>query len=388
MPTKKLAVVIGRFAPVHKYHIKSLLARAAKYDHVIVLLGSAYKALTTKNPFMPKDREQMIRASLQDEGVDTSKFTFVALKDYTYSNNRWVLQVQKFVDKALEQCRVGEVGKSLHVARQDWEPILVGVDKDDTTSYLKLFPQWARDVIAVEFNGNATDVRKAMFENNLETVRDTLTPTTYKYVRNWMHTSTFTRLQREYVAKKKTKSRLFFVDDDGKVVLDAKGQPKACPYDALAYCTDNVIIWRGHILLIRRRSEPGKGLWALPGGHLNTNEWIKEGAVRERQEETHIYFYKDVKGDGDLHKRKLFLNADWCGKQHQFDAPGRSENGRKITTAFLWVIPDEFEVSVRADDDADRAQWFSFYDVLENMDYELFEDHQQIIAHMILGPSL
>ena len=53
---KKLAVVIGRFAPVHKQHIKSLLARAAKYDHVLVLLGSAYKALTCKNPFMPGDR--------------------------------------------------------------------------------------------------------------------------------------------------------------------------------------------------------------------------------------------------------------------------------------------------------------------------------------------
>jgi bifunctional NMN adenylyltransferase/nudix hydrolase len=320
---------------------------------------------------MPSDREQMIRASLQDEGVDTSKFTFASLKDYTYSNNRWVLQVQKTVDVTTERLRT--------CTPIEWEPILVGVDKDDTTFYLKLFPQWKRDVTTVQFEGNATDIRRAMFEGNVESVRESMTPTAFEYLRNWMHSSTFARLQREYVARKKTKSRLYFVNEDGTLALDAEGKPRPCPYDAMAYCTDNVIIWRGHILLIRRRSEPGKGLWALPGGHLNTNEWIKDCAVRERQEETHIMFYS---------KRKLFLNAEWCGKQHQFDAPGRSENGRKITTAFLWVIPDEFEVEVQADDDADRAQWFSFYDVLEKMDYDLFEDHQQIIAHMILGPSL
>jgi len=377
---KKLALVIGRFQPVHKYHIKSLLARAAKYDHVLVLLGSAYKALDQKNPFMPDDREQMIRASLQDEGVDTSKFTFVALKDYPYSNNRWVLQVQKNVDKALEQCRINEVGKSLHVARQDWEPILVGVDKDDTTFYLKLFPQWARDITAVEFNGNATDIRKALFENKLETIRDTVTPTTFEYIRNWMQSSTYARLQREYEAEKRTRTVLAF--------KDAEGNLKEASYKPVAYCTDNIVTWRGHILLIRRRSEPGKGLWALPGGHLNPNEWVKDCAVRELQEETHIYFYKDIKGDGDLHKRRLYLSPEWCRTSHQFDDPNRSQNGRKITTGYHWVIPDEYEVKVQADDDADRAQWFSFYDVLENMDYELFEDHQSIIAHMILGPSL
>ena len=375
MNTKKLAVVIGRFAPVHKYHIKSLLARAAKYDHVIVLLGSANKALNQKNPFMPEFRASMIRAALRDHGVDVSKFTFVPLKDYPYSNNRWVLQVQKIVDQCKENLRT--------CTPNEWETVLVGVDKDDTTFYLKLFPQWKSDVIAPEFSANATDIRKAMFENNLESVRDLLPESTFEDLKLWMTQPTFARLQREYEAEKRSRTCLAFIGPDGKPLKDEKGEVKVAPYKPIAYCTDNVVTWRGHVLLIRRRSEPGKGLWALPGGHLNPSEWVKECAVRELQEETHIYFYKD----GDK-KRKLYLNPDWCKSSHQFDYPGRSQNGRKITTAYHWVIPDEFEVAVQADDDADRAQWFSFYDVLEKMDYDLFEDHQSIIAHMILGPSL
>ena len=371
MPTKKLAVVIGRFAPVHKYHISDLMTRAAKYDKVIILLGSAFKALNQKNPFMPGSREMLIRAGLDDAGIDGSKFLFVPLKDYPYSDNRWVLQVQKIIEQTLDT-----LVKEQRVHKPFlWEPILVGNNKDETSFYLKLFPQWNTDINIPSYQCNATDIRAAIFEDKLESVKDQLSPQVFEHIKLWMSLPDFTRLQREYWAEKKSRTVLAFKDQEGNL--------KEAPYKPIAYCTDNIVTWRGHVLLIRRRSEPGKGLWALPGGHLNPNEWVKEGAIRELQEETHIFFYS--KND---QKRKLFLSADWCKTSHQFDYPGRSQNGRKITTAYHWVIPDEFEVVVEADDDADRAQWFSFYDVLEKMDYDLFEDHQSIIAHMILGPSL
>ena len=45
----------------------------------------------------------------------------------------------------------------------------------------------------------------------------------------------------------------------------------------------------GHVLLIRRGLEPGRGLWAQPGGFLEVDETVTEGAIRETLEETGLH---------------------------------------------------------------------------------------------------
>jgi ADP-ribose pyrophosphatase YjhB (NUDIX family) len=42
----------------------------------------------------------------------------------------------------------------------------------------------------------------------------------------------------------------------------------------------------GEIVLIRRGIEPGKGSWAQPGGFLEVDETVHQGAIRETWEET------------------------------------------------------------------------------------------------------
>ncbi len=42
------------------------------------------------------------------------------------------------------------------------------------------------------------------------------------------------------------------------------------------------------VLLVRRAQDPGRGLWALPGGYLNPHEAPDDAAVRELQEETGV----------------------------------------------------------------------------------------------------
>jgi ADP-ribose pyrophosphatase YjhB (NUDIX family) len=42
----------------------------------------------------------------------------------------------------------------------------------------------------------------------------------------------------------------------------------------------------GEIVLIRRGIEPGIGLWAQPGGFLEVDETVNQGAIRETWEET------------------------------------------------------------------------------------------------------
>jgi ADP-ribose pyrophosphatase YjhB (NUDIX family) len=42
----------------------------------------------------------------------------------------------------------------------------------------------------------------------------------------------------------------------------------------------------GGVVLIRRGLEPGRGLWAQPGGFLEVDETVTEAAIRETREET------------------------------------------------------------------------------------------------------
>jgi ADP-ribose pyrophosphatase YjhB (NUDIX family) len=42
----------------------------------------------------------------------------------------------------------------------------------------------------------------------------------------------------------------------------------------------------GEVVLLRRGIEPGYGMWAQPGGFLEVDETVNEGAVRETLEET------------------------------------------------------------------------------------------------------
>lgn len=47
-----------------------------------------------------------------------------------------------------------------------------------------------------------------------------------------------------------------------------------------------VVIDSGRILLVKRGREPGKGLWAVPGGKVRGGESMREAARREALEET------------------------------------------------------------------------------------------------------
>ncbi len=126
--------------------------------------------------------------------------------------------------------------------------------------------------------------------------------------------------------------------------------------------TDIVVICKEKqqykILLIQRKNDPFKGMWALPGGFVEKDEEILDAAKRELYEETGIKI-----------RTKLYeIGA--------FGKVGRDPRGRTISIAYLALINKL--VHPKASTDAKEAQWFS----VKNLPSLAF-DHKEIIEEAI-----
>ena len=55
-----------------------------------------------------------------------------------------------------------------------------------------------------------------------------------------------------------------------------------------ALAVDVVIKTRDGVVLVKRRNEPYKGMWALPGGFVEYGEKVEFAAIREAEEETGV----------------------------------------------------------------------------------------------------
>jgi len=116
--------------------------------------------------------------------------------------------------------------------------------------------------------------------------------------------------------------------------------------------TDGAIIKDGKILLIRRKNEPFKGKWALPGGFVEYGEKVEDAVIREVKEET-----------GLITKIKEIFGI--------YSDPNRDPRGHTVTIVFLLNI---ITGKLNAEDDADSVNFFNL-----NKLPDLSFDHKIII---------
>lgn len=126
-------------------------------------------------------------------------------------------------------------------------------------------------------------------------------------------------------------------------------------FETIRLTADVVLISDGHILLIERGWNPYKGMWALPGGHVDPGETDRTAAARELAEETGIT-----------------VTATKLRQVGPFTAPGRDPRGRYITIAYTTTLPNL--VQPAAGDDATAARWWPL-----NALPELAFDHADIV---------
>ena len=340
-------VYIGRFSPPHNGHIETIKQALQKSEYVIVVIGSHGQARNIKNPWTAEERADMIRSCFDDKTAGVyGRLVFVSVRDYLYNEQRWIVEVQKAVNHQLHRLGSDMRGKDFpHINIG-----LTGFAKDETSYYLKLFPQWKfSPAVKTEMHA-ATHVRSAFFEHGLVPNADYIHPEVAKYLTEFKKTEHYEQLVKEYEFIKSYKKRW-----------------EAAPYAPTFVTVDAVVIQSGHVLMVKRRSEPGKNLLAFPGGFLDPNERIEDAVLRELKEETKLKVPVPV------------LKGSIKGKE-VFDHPNRSLRGRTVTHAYLIELNGEELPQVKGGSDAAKAFWMPLSEALDNSDL-FFEDHYQILYH-------
>jgi len=113
------------------------------------------------------------------------------------------------------------------------------------------------------------------------------------------------------------------------------------------------------LLLIRRKNEPFKGQWALPGGFVDIDEELEVAAARELAEETGL-------AGVSLEQIRTFGQV------------GRDPRGRQITVVFMGLAV-QGRTNIAAGDDAAEAKWFD----VAHLPSDLAFDHHKITRFAI-----
>jgi bifunctional NMN adenylyltransferase/nudix hydrolase len=335
-----LTVFIGRFQPFHNGHMKVVETALTQSAQVLILTGSSYQPRTPRNPWNQMERADMIADALSydSDAVTKDRVWVRGLRDQRYMDQKWVEAVQTVVAEIASNCeRVPRIA-------------IIGHSKDETSYYLKMFPQWDQLEHEMVDSINATDVRNIIYEGkNLNYLTGIVPKSVHRKIVNFVQSPEY-----EYV------------HDYYKQVKANNKKWDGSPYAPTFVTTDAVIVQSGHILLVTRKSNPGMNLLALPGGYLNPKELIIDGMIRELREETKLKVPVPVL-KGSIKAREVY------------DDPNRSDRGRIITHAFLIELPPGELPKVKGSDDAKHADWYPLSKLTsENM----FEDHYSIIQHI------
>jgi len=108
------------------------------------------------------------------------------------------------------------------------------------------------------------------------------------------------------------------------------------------------------LLLITRKNEPFRGMWAFPGGFVEDDEDLEDAACRELEEETGV-------------KLSSMQQIGTFGK------PGRDPRFRTVSVIYT-AMTDASAHHAAGADDAEEARWINVSDI-----NEMAFDHKMIL---------
>jgi bifunctional NMN adenylyltransferase/nudix hydrolase len=308
----------------------------------LLFIGSHEVCRSLRNPFTTEERIEMLKIALTQ--AELKKITFIPIHDSNYNCHEWVKEIKK----------LSTLNSQLSTPSQT---AIIGHKKDGTSYYLDLFPEWDFLEMPLLENGlSSTQIRKKWLGGTLAE-QDKIPPAVYSYLKN-KENEEWAKIQKE----------------EHKLVEEYKKEWSSTPYPPVFVAGDALVLCQEHILLIKRGAFPGKGLFAMAGGFLDSTEPIRHCAIRELIEETGI----------DLSYKEL----DKSIKTYRvFDDPNREPRGRMISHTYLFDLQAQAPPSIKGADDASEALWYPLKD-LEKIRAQFAGDHYKIIMNMLARADL
>jgi nicotinamide-nucleotide adenylyltransferase len=91
-------VFVGRFQPFHNGHLFAIQYALKRVDYLYIVVGSAQRSHERDNPFTAAERITMIKETLNEHGIDPSKWMIIPVPD-AESHSVWVATVKSTVPK-------------------------------------------------------------------------------------------------------------------------------------------------------------------------------------------------------------------------------------------------------------------------------------------------
>lgn len=179
MYTFDYLVFIGRFQPFHLAHMQTIEIALQQSQNVILALGSAQSERNIKNPFLAVEREQMILSNFPEQ--DQKRIHFVHVVD-VYNDEKWVKQVKDLVNAVIQpNAKVG----------------LIGHFKDESSYYLRLFPEWQMvELESLKNSISATPMREAYYRGKIQT--EFFPDGTIQFLNDFQQSPVYPKLQQKF----------------------------------------------------------------------------------------------------------------------------------------------------------------------------------------------
>lgn len=335
----ELAVIIGRFQPLHNGHEELLFKALENANKVLVLVGSSNKPRSLKNPFTYEERKGLLLSFCEANDVDSDRLIIEPLLDFDYRDHLWVQHTWDTLTRVQDTLNLHYSEICIMSSNKDNDAdIRKSALYDDRMGYINMEPRSGLYSNTL----SATAVREYWLVADIDHLEMMIPEYTFKFL--YSKLDVMVKLQREQ-----------------RSISEAKRPWGNAPYVPIFQTADVCVInQKKEVLLIQRGVGTfGEGQWALVGGYVEANETILEAAVREFKEEAGV----------DLNK----VGYKYASAS-TYDEVDRDPRGRFITTVYF-IEPLE-DIEVVAGDDACDYKWVPI-DQLKGE--EMFLDHYRII---------
>jgi nicotinamide-nucleotide adenylyltransferase len=98
MANELVGLLVGRFQPFHRGHLKAVHFALERVRELYIGVGSSQLSHEARNPFTTAERIAMIRAALLEEEIDPARWCLIPIPDVE-AHALWVDQVNLLVPR-------------------------------------------------------------------------------------------------------------------------------------------------------------------------------------------------------------------------------------------------------------------------------------------------